>query len=426
MKMHKLSPKDEERAFLVGLVQDKTPVWQVEESIDELQELAMSAGARVMGRAIQQLPHPTAAHYIGKGKAEEVARLCKEHKVDTVIFDDDLTPAQGRNLSELFKIKVIDRTELILDIFAQRARTREGMLQIELAQLKYLLPRLKRMWLHLSRQAGGIGGRGPGETQLEVDRRRIQEKIARLTRELDEVRQHRAVQRGARQKAHVPVVSFVGYTNVGKSTLMNRLTDAGVLAVNQLFATLDPTTRQVTLPGHHKILLTDTVGFLKKLPTHLVESFKATLEEIKLADALLHVVDISHPHFELQIEAVNETLRQIEAWGKPTVMVFNKVDRVEGSGVFERMKDQYTPCVFVSALSGEGMEDLLEQVERLVKSWRDNVHLKIPLAESALVAEIHRLGHVVSSRYTSRHVILEARIPKTLSRKLDPYVQPAG
>ena len=275
-----------EKAILVGLEHEGVDKWELKESLEELSELANSAGADVVGMVTQKLEQPTAPFYIGKGKAEHVREQCQREQVTSVIFDDELSPAQGRNLEKLTSRKVLDRTQLILDIFAQRARSREGRLQIELAQLQYLLPRLTGMWTHLSRQSGGIGTRGPGETQLEVDRRRVQERIARLERDLTDVRKHRSIQREGRRRHHWPVAALVGYTNAGKSTLLNRLTGADVLAEDKLFATLDPTTRQFMLPNNQKVLLTDTVGFIRKLPHTVIESFKATLEEVHEADLL--------------------------------------------------------------------------------------------------------------------------------------------
>ncbi|NDI17881.1 MAG: GTPase HflX, partial [Verrucomicrobia bacterium] len=305
-----------ERALLVGLETHKSGRVEVAESMDELAMLVASAGGEVADRATQKLDTPVSPTYIGSGKAAELALLAKAKKADTVIFDDELSPAQARNLEVIFSCKVLDRTQLILDIFAQRAKSREGKLQIELAQLVYLLPRLTGMWTHLSRQSGGIGMRGPGETQLEVDRRRVQERITRLERDLAEVRKHRTIQREGRLRQHWPVAALVGYTNAGKSTLMNRLTHADVVTENRLFATLDPTIRQFRMPNGVRVLLGDTVGFLKKLPTHLVESFRSTLEEVAFADVLIHVVDASHPQRDEQRRAVDEVLQKIGAGDK--------------------------------------------------------------------------------------------------------------
>ena len=320
--------KRPERVFLVGVELKSRNHADMRDSLAELGELAATAGGEVIGDGLQKTESLNPATFIGKGKAAEFADFCRRQDVDTVIFDDDLSPAQSRNLEKIFNCKILDRTSLILDIFAQRARTREGKLQIELAQLQHLLPRLTRFWGHLSRQAGGIGMRGgEGETQLETDRRRVQDRIAKISRELELVRQQRGIQRTGRQRNNWPLASIVGYTNAGKSTLLNALTGADVLVKDILFATLDPTTRRLRLPTNQNVLLTDTVGFIRKLPHGLVEAFKATLEEVVQADLLLHVVDISHPQAEEQIAAVNAVLAEIGAGEKPTLMVFNKMDR---------------------------------------------------------------------------------------------------
>src|ERR1700726_5221584 len=315
--------KTHERALLIGLEKEGVSKWDLQDSLEEFAELANSAGAEVVDTITQKLQKPTAPYYIGRGKAEPIKESCQHQRVTSVIFNDELSPAQGRNLENLLARKVRDRTQLILDIFAQRARSREGRLQIWLGQLQYLLPRLTRMWQHLSRQTGGIGMRGPGETQLEVDRRRVQERIARLERELESVRKTRAVQREGRKRHQWPVAAVVGYTNAGKSTLLNLLTGADVVAVDKLFATLDPTTRSFVLPNKQRVLLTDTVGFLRKLPHTLIQSFKATLEAVSEADLLIHIVDLSHPRVDDQIEAVENVFRELNASGKQTVIVLD-------------------------------------------------------------------------------------------------------
>lgn len=417
-------PPGNERALLVGLETPDDSKWDHAESLQELGELVKSAGGEVVDTAIQRRPSPTAAFYIGPGKANELAQLCKQENVGTVIFNDELSPAQSRNLEKVFERKILDRTQLILDIFAQRAKSKDGKLQIELAQLQYLLPRLTGMWTHLSRQSGGIGTRGPGETQLEVDRRRVQEKIARLSRELDEVRQQRSVQRQGRLRQHWPIVSLVGYTNAGKSTLLNRMTHSEVYAADQLFATLDPTTRQFVLPNKQKLLLTDTVGFLKQLPHHLIESFKATLEEVAEADLLLHVVDLSHPLYEQQMAAVQTVLEELNAWGKQMIVVFNKTDRVTNAALIEYVQHHYPNSVAISAMTGEGMDSLFEEIEQQVKSWRLKVRLVIPNHLTALVAELHRVGRVLDISYRGDTIALTAHVPPQLQGKIKPYLVP--
>jgi GTP-binding protein HflX len=313
--------KRTERVFLIGLELKSASNLATRESLDELAELAVTAGGAVIGDGIQKLEAPVAGTFIGPGKAAEFALFCAANHVDTVVFDDELTPAQSRNLEKVFGCKVLDRTALILDIFGQRAQSREGKLQVELAQLQHLLPRLTRFWGHLSRQSGGIGMRGgEGESQLESDRRRVQERIEKISEDLEAVGRHRATQRNGRQRNPWPLASIVGYTNAGKSTLLNALTGASVLAEDKLFATLDPATRRLRLPTNQNVFLTDTVGFIRKLPHGLVEAFKATLEEVVQAELLLHVVDISHPQAAEQIAAVNAVLHEIGAGGKPTLM----------------------------------------------------------------------------------------------------------
>lgn len=391
------------------------------ESLDELAELAATAGAEIVGEGIQKLETPNAATYIGKGKAAELAQFCAQNEVDTVIFDDELTPAQTRNLEKAFECKILDRTALILDIFSQRARTREGKLQIELAQLQHLLPRLTRFWTHLSRQKGGIGMRGgEGESQLEADRRKTQERIDRIVTDLDTVRRQRETQRAGRQRANWPLASIVGYTNAGKSTLLNRLTGANVLAEDKLFATLDPTTRRLRLPTNQNVLLTDTVGFIKKLPHGLVEAFKATLEEVVQADLLLHVVDVSHPQAVEQIAAVNTVLAEIGAAAKPTLMVFNKIDNL-ASGLPADLAETYSHHVAISARTGAGIEPLLAELGSQLRPVRESLDLRVPLERAAVIARLHAVGQIVESRYGSRHARFKVRIPPHLLDEFSRY-----
>src|SRR5438105_2021125 len=413
--------KMHERAVLVGLEQAGVSKWDLRDSLEELAELANSAGAEVVETVTQKLQKPTAPYYIGKGKAESIKDSLQDRQVTSVIFDDELSPAQGRNLETLLARKVIDRTQLILDIFAQRARSREGRLQIELAQLQYLLPRLTRMWHHLSRQTGGIGTRGPGETQLEVDRRRVQERIARLERELESVRKTRAVQRQGRRRHQWPVAAVVGYTNAGKSTLLNLLTGADVVAANRLFATLDPTTRSLVLPNKQRVLLTDTVGFLRKLPHTLIESFKATLEEVSEADLLIHIVDLSHPRVDEQMEAVDSVIKELDAFGKQTLLVFNKIDNLENQDLAETYVERFPGSVAISARTGEGVNNLVQALETALSSWRLRSRFRIPSDQSALIAEIHRVGHVLELRYRGDEASIVAHVPPDLAQKLERY-----
>src|SRR5207237_5428315 len=322
--------------------------------------------------------------------------------------------------------KVLDRTQLILDIFAQRARSREGRLQIELAQLQYLLPRLTRMWHHLSRQTGGIGTRGPGETQLEVDRRRVQERIARLERELEAVRKTRAIQREGRKRRQWPVAAVVGYTNAGKSTLLNLLTGADVVTEDKLFATLDPTTRSFVLPNKQRVLLTDTVGFLRKLPHTLIESFKATLEEVREADLLLHVADLSHPRLDEQMAAVDAVTKELDAYGKQTLIVFNKIDNLPNRELAESYLKRFSGSVAISARTGEGVHDLVQALEHTLSSWRLRSRFRISATESALIAEIHRVGHVLELRYDDNDAVILAHVPPDLAQKLERYTEGEG
>ncbi len=352
--------------------------WDLEGSVKELEQLARTAGAEVVGSMTQRLPTPNHAYYMGKGKLEELASLKPVIGYNMVIFDDELSPAQQRNLEEVLGVKVIDRTALILDIFAQRAHTHEGRLQVELAQQEYLLPRLAGRWPHLERLGGGIGTRGPGETQLESDRRIIQRKIQRLKDELESVRKHRALYRSRRSKAGIPVVALVGYTNAGKSTILNALSNANVLVEDKLFATLDPTTRRLTLPNKREVLITDTVGFIQKLPPTVVAAFRATLEELSQADLLLHVVDIASETAAQQFQTVESVLKDLGLADKPALLVLNKIDLL--GGAIESCDDQAIRCyidqlgarvraaAFVSAARGWGLNRMLELIAEILDS----------------------------------------------------------
>lgn len=416
--------KRTERVFLIGVELKSGASWQTRESLEELAELAATAGASVVGQGVQKLDAPVAGTFIGTGKAAEYAAFCKTNDVDTAVFDDELTPAQTRNLEKVFGCKILDRTALILDIFALRAQTREGKLQVELAQLQHLLPRLTRFWGHLSRQSGGIGMRGgEGESQLESDRRRVQERIEKITADLEAVRRHRSTQRNGRRRNPWPLASIVGYTNAGKSTLLNALTGASVLAEDKLFATLDPTTRRLRLPTNQNVFLTDTVGFIRKLPHGLVEAFKATLEEVVQADLLLHVVDVSHPQAAEQIAAVNTVLREIGADGKPTIMVFNKLDRFTGNGLLQKHLEAHANAVAVSAKTGEGVPQLIDALGASLRPLREFVRLTVPHDAAPVIARLHEVAQVVERDYSGDAARFKARIPPHFRPEFAAYIQ---
>jgi GTP-binding protein HflX len=356
-----------EKALLVGVgVKGARNTWPLDDSLAELAQLARTAGAEVVGTLTQRLDRPTAAYLLGKGKLEELTSLKSELGYDLVIFDEELSPAQQRNIEQVLQVKVIDRTALILDIFANRARTHEGRLQVELAQHEYLLPRLAGRWPHLERLGGGIGTRGPGETQLESDRRLIEQRIQRLKKDIEEVRKHRAMYRRRRSRLGMPIVALVGYTNAGKSTLLNTLTDTEVFVEDKLFSTLDPTTRRLSLPNDQEVLLTDTVGFIQKLPPTLVAAFRATLEELNEADLLLHVVDITQKNAAEQSQTVDDLLDDLNLGAKPRIIAINKIDLLtEDSEVIDRYSEQFggdNEMVLISAAKGWGLERMLQLI----------------------------------------------------------------
>ena len=395
-----------EEVILVGVALGETSV--TDESLDELEELAKTAGAVTVGRLIQnrEMIHP--GTYLGKGKLEELAQLIAETHATGIICDDELSPAQMANMEDVLDIKVMDRTLLILDIFAQRATTREGKIQVELAQLRYRATRLVGMRNSLSRLGGGIGTRGPGEKKLEVDRRLIRERISQLKRELEDVKRHREVARQQRQRNQIPVAAIVGYTNAGKSTLLNRLTGAGVLEEDKLFATLDPTTRNLTLDDGQELLLTDTVGFIHKLPHHLVDAFKSTLEEAKYADFIIHVVDASNPQAELQMHTVYETLRELGATGKKIITLLNKQDQVQGEALRDFRADYTVKC---SARTGEGLEELKDVLAKLLAESQIYLEELYTYKEAGKIQIIREYGSLLSEEYREDGIFVKARVP---------------
>ena len=415
--------RETERVFIVGVQLKGQDAWCIDESLDELEELVGTAGGEVAGRGTQRLDRVNAATFIGPGKAREFAEQCKEAEVDTVVFDEELSPAQGRNLEKVFECKILDRTALILDIFSQRARTREGKLQVELAQLNHLLPRLTRFWTHLSRQKGGIGMRGgEGESQLEVDRRKVRERIDKIQRDLELVMRHRSVQRTGRKRNQWPLGSLVGYTNAGKSTLFNAITGASTLTEDKLFATLDPMTRRLRLPTNQNVLLSDTVGFIRKLPHDLVDAFKATLEEVIEADLLLHVVDISLPQAQEQIDAVNVVLDELDVADKPMLMVFNKIDRVTAPGLAKRFTDQYPNSIVVSARSGEGFDAFMSELGKQLRPVREMLEFSIPHSQPELIAQLHEVGQVLERDYDAPEAVFKALIPPSHRALFEPFI----
>jgi GTP-binding protein HflX len=423
-----------ERAFLVGVeIENQASLLSIADSLNELELLAKTAGLDIVGRASQRLRRPNPKTLLGSGKIEEINELMRERVVDVVLFDDELLPRHQRELERAFgeDVRVIDRTALILDIFALHANTHEGAVQVELAQYEYRLPRLTRAWTHLARQAGGGGGRagsiggvglrGPGETQLEVDRREISRRISHLRVELEKVRAHRSRYRARRRKAAIPTVALVGYTNAGKSTLLNYLADADVLVADKLFATLDPTTRRVELPGGYHVLFTDTVGFIQKLPTTLVAAFRATLEEITEADLLLHVVDITHPNANAQAEAVRATLEDIDVGEVPLVTALNKVDLLSDDELAIRRIDEFDRAVPISALKGSGVSTLLSAIENEFYDAMLKLDVRLPYSAGRLISLFHEHGVIEDEQHVSDAVIIKGRLPTQFGPQFEAY-----
>ena len=395
--MYPTQPPIRESAILVGVVLPGQSRWDVDDSLDELELLADTAGAHVTDRLTQALARVSPSTYIGSGKVRELKQLVAARGTDLVIFDDDLSPVQLRNLEKDIGCKLVDRSALILDIFAGRARTAIAKTQVELAQLDYLRTRLTRQWTHLSRQKGGIGTKGPGETQIETDRRLIGARIATLRERLQRIDRQRTTQRKGREQ-HTRV-SLVGYTNAGKSTFMNALADTTVLAEDRLFATLDATTRLVPLAPNKQVLLSDTVGFIRKLPHNLIESFKSTLDEVRESDVLVHVVDVTHPRYEDHIRVVHETLKELEAHEKPTLVVFNKVDALEEHGALATLRAEHPDAAFVSALRGIGLDDFRARLLDLIESDFVERIAYVPVSESRAISHIHRVAEVLAEDY---------------------------
>lgn len=384
----------------------------IEDNLDELEELVKTAGAVVVGRLIQKKEHVDTATYLGSGKTEELADLVVETGATGVVCDDELSPIQLTNLERELDTKIMDRTMVILDIFAGRANTREGKIQVELAQLKYRSSRLIGMRSSMSRLGGGIGTRGPGEKKLEIDRRVIRDRIAQLSRELEDVKQHREVMRKQRMQGNLPIVSIVGYTNAGKSTLLNHLTGAGVLEEDKLFATLDPTSRNYKLANGQEIIITDTVGFIRKLPHHLINAFRSTLEEARYADIILHVVDASNSHADIQILAVYETLRGLGVTDKPVITAFNKIDKLEGSPVLKDLTADYT--LNISAKHEIGFDDLSDILANVINQTRNYVEKIIPYTDAGLLNRIHKSGTLLEEEYREDGIYIRAYVDKSM------------
>lgn len=433
-KTPELTTPPNERAFLVGVeVRSEPSLLTLEDSLAELTRLAETAGLEVVGQASQRIDRPSVETYIGSGKVEEIKMLVEETLAEVVIFDTELSPRHLRELETRLgpSVRLLDRTALILDIFAQHAHTREGCLQVELAQYEYRLPRLTRAWTHLARQtgggggrtgsAGGVGLRGPGETQLEVDRREIHRRISNLKAELEKVRIHRMRHRQQRKRSQIPVVALVGYTNAGKSTLLNTISRAGVYVADQLFATLDPTTRRVELPGGHWVLFTDTVGFIQKLPTQLVAAFRATLEEINEADLLLHIVDISHPNALAQYQAVNQTLEEIEAGNIPVITALNKIDRLPDPQAAIDLLASMPNSFGISALTKEGIPELMKALEDQLFERLVPVLVRIPYQQGQVISLFHNQGQIHRLESERGGVRIQGLIPGRLLTTFQPF-----
>ena len=416
------------RALLIAAYSSKEGQKECLDHLAELSRLCDTYGLETVEQIPCSLRKPDAATYLGKGKIEELVAIAQEKAIDVIIFDDEITPNQQRNLEKTFQKAVIDRTELIIEVFAQRAQTREARLQIEMAKIKYQMPRLKRMWTHLSRQAGSGGAsgggaymKGEGEKQIELDRRMLKRRVDQLKDEVEAVRAQRQTQRSQRLRTGIPTFAIVGYTNAGKSTLLRALTKADVLVEDKLFATLDTTTRKFILPNKQEILLIDTVGFIRKIPHMLIAAFKSTLEEAIYTDILLHLIDVSHPEAELQAEATMHVLKELNALGRPIITVLNKIDACTETGRMYRLRLKYPKTVSISALNGEGFEELLALMSKEVAALRKVFKLRIPQSQCALVSELMREGRVLFCDYQENDILLEVEVPQRLESKVKEF-----
>ncbi len=413
------------KALLIGFYLKTADLSSCEESLEELERLADTFGLETIDKVACSLKKITAATLLGEGKIKELFGLCEEYQIDIVIFDEEISPHQQRNLEKIFKRPVIDRTELILEVFAQRAQTREARLQIELAKIRYEMPRLKRMWTHLSRQTAGGGGftKGAGEKQIELDRRMLRNRVERLQKEIEEVRAHRQIQRSARLRTGIPTFAIVGYTNAGKSTLLKALTQADVLVEDKLFATLDTTTRKYILPNNQQILLVDTVGFIRKIPHTVIAAFKSTLEEAIHTDVLLHLVDASSAQAMSQAEATIKVLEELGVSDQPIITVLNKIDQCTDQNMLQKLRLKFPNTVQISALEQRGFPQLMAQMIKAIESLRKKMHLCIPQSHYALVSELMRDGRVISIEYEENDVLMEVEIPARLEQKVGQFVR---
>lgn len=414
--------KTVKKAYLVGVSTPGPEAHLAAEHLLELEELVDTMGFQTVKSEVVYLRKPNAKFYIGSGKVKEIAREARENGAECIVVDFELSPSQQRNWETTGGLCVIDRQEVILEIFASRAKTREAVIQVSLAKMEYSLPRLTRAWTHLSRQRGGAAGtRGEGETQLEADRRMVQNRINQLKKELIEVSKHRIVQRSKRERSTVPLAAIVGYTNVGKSSLLNALSGASVFVENKLFATLDPTTKIINISEKQPMLLTDTVGFIRKLPHNLIEAFKSTLEEVVVSDFIIHILDISNPSVEQHFKTTILLLKELESLDKPTVIVFNKVDKIESPVIKARLKALHPESIFISVKTGEGVDLLLEKLREIANRNSQTMHLKIPAKKSELISKIYRLGNVIGIKYINESALISIRIPKIYKKIFAEY-----